>query len=127
MGVVGMRNIMRTPILSAFFGLLLIGCTTGEISGGGGDDDDAPICGDGVIAATEGCDDGNAASGDGCSATCVAEVARVDVSVDMPTVATELNKTTMLTLTVTGSDGFRGPVNLTASAVDTAGTPIPGW
>jgi cysteine-rich repeat protein len=33
------------------------------------------ICGNGVVDAGEACDDGNAASGDGCSATCQAEVA----------------------------------------------------
>ena len=31
---------------------------------------DAPTCGDGVIEAGEQCDDGNAAPGDGCGATC---------------------------------------------------------
>ncbi|MBX3159568.1 MAG: hypothetical protein KF773_26590 [Deltaproteobacteria bacterium] len=121
-----MRNIMRTPILSAFFGLLLIGCTTGDISGGGGDDDDgAAICGNGVIEATEGCDDGNAASGDGCSSTCVTEIARVDVSVDLPSVATDLASETMLTITVAGADGFRGPVTLAATAVDEASAVLP--
>ena len=32
-----------------------------------------PICGDGRIGGKEGCDDGNAASGDGCDATCNVE------------------------------------------------------
>ena len=128
MGVVRMRNIMRTSILSAFFGLLLIGCTTGEISGGGDDDDDGgPVCGNGLMEGAETCDDGNLTSGDGCSATCVGEIARVDVSVDMPSVNTELNTSTMLMLTVGGADGFRGPVNLEAVAVDAADVPVPGW
>jgi cysteine-rich repeat protein len=34
------------------------------------DGDLARLCGDGVIAPSEACDDGNATSGDGCSATC---------------------------------------------------------
>ncbi|MBA3460213.1 MAG: hypothetical protein H0T46_09660 [Deltaproteobacteria bacterium] len=33
----------------------------------------------------------------------------------------------MLTVTVTGSGGFSGPVNITTSVVDTAGVPVPGW
>lgn len=32
-----------------------------------------PVCGDGAIAGSEACDDGNAASGDGCSAACAIE------------------------------------------------------
>src|SRR5690606_6281761 len=32
-----------------------------------------PVCGDGVIAGAETCDDGNAEDGDGCSATCSEE------------------------------------------------------
>jgi fibro-slime domain-containing protein len=32
------------------------------------------VCGDGVLGAGESCDDGNTASNDGCSSTCVAEV-----------------------------------------------------
>jgi cysteine-rich repeat protein len=34
---------------------------------------DAPRCGDGILTSGEQCDDGNTASGDGCSATCVLE------------------------------------------------------
>lgn len=33
----------------------------------------APVCGDGAIAGSEACDDGNAAAGDGCSAACAIE------------------------------------------------------
>jgi cysteine-rich repeat protein len=33
----------------------------------------APVCGDGVSAGAEGCDDGNATAGDGCSALCAVE------------------------------------------------------
>ena len=33
----------------------------------------APVCGDGVVAHPEGCDDGNDESGDGCSGECLAE------------------------------------------------------
>ncbi|MFN8543679.1 MAG: DUF4215 domain-containing protein [Candidatus Binatia bacterium] len=34
---------------------------------------DAVSCGDGLVAGTEACDDGNATSGDGCSASCAVE------------------------------------------------------
>jgi cysteine-rich repeat protein len=33
----------------------------------------AVVCGDGLVDSTEGCDDGNAVDGDGCSSACVAE------------------------------------------------------
>ena len=34
---------------------------------------DVPFCGNGVIEPTETCEDGNAVSGDGCSAICLNE------------------------------------------------------
>ena len=37
------------------------------------DDDLARVCGDGIVAPSEACDDGNATGGDGCSATCTVE------------------------------------------------------
>ena len=33
----------------------------------------ATVCGDGIVAGTEECDDGNTASNDGCSASCEGE------------------------------------------------------
>ena len=33
----------------------------------------SPICGDGIKVGSEGCDDGNTKSGDGCSSTCQIE------------------------------------------------------
>jgi cysteine-rich repeat protein len=44
----------------------------GACSDGGSDIDDA-ICGDSFVQGTEQCDDGNNASGDGCSASCMSE------------------------------------------------------
>jgi cysteine-rich repeat protein len=41
--------------------------------GSGGTQPPAPACGDRAINAGEACDDGNTASGDGCSATCLVE------------------------------------------------------
>ncbi|PRP91924.1 DUF4215 domain-containing protein [Enhygromyxa salina] len=41
------------------------GCGPGDEAGG------PPVCGDGVVDASEQCDDGNRAPGDGCSSTCI--------------------------------------------------------
>ncbi|MFY0534591.1 myxococcus cysteine-rich repeat containing protein [Nannocystis pusilla] len=55
------------------------GTTTGGTSTTGDDGttdstgEEPPVCGDGVVAGAEECDDGNAFDGDGCSALCVAE------------------------------------------------------
>jgi cysteine-rich repeat protein len=123
---------MRTSILSAaILGLFAAGCA-GELSGTGeGDDVQAgPDCGNGATDTGETCDDGNTTSGDGCSASCQTETSstpKLAVAVDKTTVATELNTTTMLTVTLTSQGGFAGAVNLTGTVEDTAGTAIPGW
>ena len=44
--------------------LVLTGCSGG---------DDKTVCGDGRVAGSEQCDDGNTSSGDGCSSTCLQE------------------------------------------------------
>ena len=36
-----------------------------------------PVCGDGLVRGSEGCDDGNTSGGDGCSSTCQTELALV--------------------------------------------------
>ncbi len=43
-----------------------------------------PICGDGLVIATEVCDDGNAANGDGCSSSCQLEAGYGCVTDTMP-------------------------------------------
>lgn len=45
----------------------------GQGGAGGQGGDGAPLCGDGVIASDEGCDDGNTQAGDGCGANCSIE------------------------------------------------------
>lgn len=104
-----LRN-MRTPILAVVLGLSLAGCLTigdsGSASTGGGDDDTG------------------SSSGSGSN---MPDTARVDVSVDKPTVATELKTVNALTVTVTGSGGFSGNVALAASVVDASQAAIPGW
>jgi cysteine-rich repeat protein len=129
-----MCNTMRTSILSAaILGLFAAGCA-GDLSGTGpgtGDDVEPPVnCGNGQMDPGETCDDGNTASGDGCSASCTNENAttpKVNIAIDKPTVMTELNKNTMITVTLTGEGGFDETVNLTATVVDGTGTTIPGW
>lgn len=117
---------MRTPLV-LLAGSLLVGCTIGD-PGTGGDDDGGSVCGDGVQEGAEACDDGNTAGGDGCSATCTSEAApRLDVAIDQPALSTELKTSNLLTISLEGADGFSGPVNLTASAVDEAGDAISGW
>jgi cysteine-rich repeat protein len=67
---------MRT-LLPLTFVLALVGCTGGDAADPAceGDDCGAPasVCGDGVVGSDEGCDDGNAAPGDGCSSACSVE------------------------------------------------------
>ncbi len=119
---------MRTP-LALVVGSLLVGCTVGD-PGTGGDDDGGAVCGDGVKEGTEVCDDGNTAGGDGCSATCSEEeipTPRLDVVVDKQIIDTELMTSHMITVTLGAAGGFSGAVNLTASVVDAASNPIPGW
>ncbi|WP_437622677.1 DVUA0089 family protein [Sorangium sp. So ce1151] len=41
--------------------------------------DRLPVCGDGFVDAPEGCDDGNVAGGDGCSAACQLEAATAEI------------------------------------------------
>ncbi len=56
--------------------VLLVAC------GDSSENNNDPICGDTVVEGTEQCDDGNLASGDGCSATCMREPRCGDSTVD---------------------------------------------
>jgi cysteine-rich repeat protein len=118
---------MRTTLLAPFFALSLIACV-GTIDSGQGDDDVPANCGNGNLDEGETCDEGDTIDGDGCSSSCQTEATpRLDVTVDKPTIATELMTTHMITVTLTGSDGFAGPVNLTPSVVDANNMPITTW
>jgi cysteine-rich repeat protein len=125
-----MRN-MRTPLLAGLIAVLLPACTDGitDVGGGGDDTGGGASCGNAAIESGETCDDGNTTSGDGCSATCATESSspRVTVTVDKPTLSTELMTTNKLTLTVTGSGGFAGDVTLAATAVDGSNAPLAAW
>jgi len=119
---------MRTHILAAL--ALMVPACAGEISStGGGGDDGAAVCGNGQVEAGEQCDDGNAIAGDGCSATCQTEVATpaLAMTVDKPTITTELMTSNAITVTLTGTGGFAGDVNLTAAVMDGANAPITDW
>lgn len=52
------------------FNVVFDGVQQGGAGGGGGQD---AVCGNGTVEGAETCDDGNTASGDGCSATCQSE------------------------------------------------------
>ncbi|NVB80805.1 MAG: hypothetical protein HOV81_20580 [Kofleriaceae bacterium] len=49
------------------------------------------------------------------------------MTVDQPTLATELKTTQQITITVQGANGFSGDVALAASAVDANNAPLTGW
>src|SRR5687767_857259 len=101
---------MRTHLLIAFCGLSLVACA-GQIEGG--DDDIPETCGNNAPDVGEGCDDGNNADGDGCSASCELEpIPRLDLTVDKPTIDTELGTTHMVTVTATAANGFGGSVTI---------------
>ena len=122
---------MRTSILcAAFLGLFAAGCA-GDLSGTGGDDQQIPeTCGNGTVDSGETCDDSNNASGDGCSAACQTEqptnTPRVDISVDKPSVNTNLLVGNEVNVTLTSVNGFTGDVTL-AATVDAGGTALTGW
>lgn len=64
----------------------------------------APGCGDLYLSGTEQCDDGNTATGDGCSATCQYEITEMEPN-NTSSAATSL---TAMTQTVSGSVGTAG-------------------
>jgi cysteine-rich repeat protein len=68
-------------------------------------------CGNGLIDGSEQCDDGNQASGDGCSARCDVEVCEVAVSTDVPkTIPT--SGSVLSSASVTGTSGAISDVDV---------------
>jgi cysteine-rich repeat protein len=118
---------MRTLLLASL--ALIPACLIGEGDITGNDNKQPGVCGDGVINTGESCDDGNTASGDGCSATCQTETSspHAALSVSMGTVATDLNVETSITVTATSVMGFAGDVPLTLTVADAASAPIADW
>jgi cysteine-rich repeat protein len=101
----------------------------GDITSPGGTTGGA-ACGNGVVDTGEQCDDGNTAAGDGCSATCTTEpgaTPKLDITVDMPSLSTELHSINKVNVTLTASGGFSGAVTLAGSALDGSNAAITGW
>lgn len=120
---------MRTPIL-AVLGLAVSACA-GEISNTGpGDDTGAAVCGNGTVESGEQCDDGNTAAGDGCSATCQTEqvvTPHVSLTVDKPTITSDLGVDNTVVVTATSEMGFAGTVTLAAAVTDSTNAAIMDW
>jgi cysteine-rich repeat protein len=120
---------MRTHILAAL--ALMVPACAGEISStGGGGDDGAAVCGNGQVETGEQCDDGNALAGDGCSATCQTEqvaTPRVTLTVDKPTITSDLGVDNTVVVTATSEMGYAGTITLAAAAMDTTNTAITDW
>ena len=74
-------------------------------------------CGDGVVAGTEACDDGDTMGGDGCSATCTVESGFMCTGT-MPSVCDEVCGDAM----VVGSETCDGAVGITDCATDCPAT-----
>jgi hypothetical protein len=100
---------MRSSLVSVLLGLSFVAaCNVGDAGtgpGGGGGDDVQPQPDAPVVSATP----------------------KLAVSIDKPTISTELMSTNQITVTLTGSDGFTGPVTLAISAVDGASAPLTAW
>jgi hypothetical protein len=105
---------MRTTMIALGFSLLAAGCVGVVESPGGGSGDDQG----------SGSDPGSGSNpGSGSDPT-----PALALSIDKPTVATELNTTNDMNVTLTGSGNFAGAITLTATAVDAVSSaPITGW
>ncbi len=120
---------MRTPIL-AVLGLAVSACAGQISSTGGGDDTGGAVCGNGTIETGEQCDDGNTVAGDGCSATCQTEqvaTPRVTLTVDKPTLTSDLGVDNTVVVTATSVMGYAGTITLSAAATDTTNAAISDW
>jgi len=117
---------MRSLLLALIAAVAIPACTqdiTGGGGPGGGDDQQQPTCGNGTVDPGETCDDSNTTGGDGCSASCQTESGsnpRLTSTVDHDTIATELNKTEKIMLTLSSVDGFTGTINIAVSSPDNA-------
>jgi cysteine-rich repeat protein len=124
---------MRIQILAAL--AFMVPACAGDITspgGGVGGDDDGTgaVCGNGSLDTGETCDDGNAIAGDGCSATCQTEqvaTPRVTLSVDKPTITSDLDVENTIVVTATSEMGFAGTITLAATAKDSTSAAISDW
>lgn len=120
---------MRIHFLAAL-AFVVPACAGDITSPGGGGDDNGAVCGNATIDTGETCDDGNTAAGDGCSATCQTEQAatpRVTLSVDKPTITSDLGVDNTVVVTATSEMGFAGTITLAATAKDSTSTAITDW
>lgn len=108
---------MRTTLVAGLlFALVLPGCLDGgEITGfgGGGSTND----GDGT---------NTGGGGGGGSGSTTTPTPRIDATLDKNTVMTELGKTETIMVTITGANGFSGPVSITPSVMEGT-TAVTDW
>jgi len=119
---------MRIQLLAAL--ALVVPACAGDITSPGGGGPGGATCGDGTVDSGEQCDDGNTVAGDGCSATCTTEqqaTPRVSLSVDKPTITSDLGVDNTVTVTATSEMGFAGTVTLAAAATDSTNGAISDW
>ncbi len=101
---------MRSTLATLILGISLVaGCEVGDAGGGGG-----------------GGGGGDDTGGGGADAA-VGETPKLAVTVDKATINTELMSSNQITVTLTSTGGFSGPVTLTPSVVDSASAPVTGW
>ena len=107
---------MRTPIFVAALGLTLVGCLVGDAG--------APGTGNDGTKTDPGTDPGPGPGSDPGTGSNPAPTPTVTAALDKSTVATELGKTEIVTLTLTSGGSFAGDVTVTPSLVDSAGTAL---
>lgn len=113
---------MRSILLAILVAAVVPACTTditGEPGTGGGD-----MGGTGGTGGTGGGDTGG---GDNGSGTGEASNGKVVVTVDQPTVNSDLGKTIALTYTVSSMSGYAGTVTVTPTITNAANGTVTGW
>ena len=119
---------MRIHLLASL--ALVVPACAGDITSPGGGGPGGAVCGNGVVETGEQCDDGNMAAGDGCSATCQTEqvvTPHVSLTVDKPTITSDLNVETDVTVTATSEMGYAGTVTLAVDVKDASNAAITDW
>ncbi len=121
------RRELLPSIFGVVLGLLPVGCGP-DIPGLEGDGDAGPVCGDGILALDELCDDGNRVASDGCSPECVPSGTHVDcVTIFEGTVADEVHALLPLadrTFLVAGEQETMAGVRGWVGRFDESGEPL---
>jgi len=76
--IIKMSDVMSEPMSFDYWIVLVEGNETVPTAVGTPTEVGEPYCGDGIVNATETCDDGNSVSGDGCSAGCIIETPQTE-------------------------------------------------